>query len=510
MQQYSSESIQKTIDLCREEMAKCDALSPVLRSTIELILQLLMYLLVKTTPRNSSMPPSRDPNFRAEGRSKSRRRPGGQEGHQGVTLQPVEKPDQIISIQMKPEDVPPGYRNVGYEARQVFDIILKRHVTEYRADVYEDDKGHRLVAPFPADVAREVQYGNTTKAHVVYLNVGQMLPYNRIQDYLGENGLPLSEGSIYNFVADAYARLEDFERWAVRDLYRSEYVNFDETGIRVCKKGWWLHSASTHWTSLFMAHPKRGTDAMDAMGILPRFCGVAIHDFWKPYLGFESCRHVFCGTHLLRELEGVKEKDRVQWPEAMADLLLGILKTKEDSGGVIPLSVQQGFREEYRAVLIEGEKESPPPQPRRVGENGKKKRGRVAKTKGRNLWERFKDCEDGILAFMTDPAIPFTNNQAERDIRMTRVHEKVSGGFRSPQGALFYCRIRSYLSTCSKRGIPGHEALRLLFSGALPDFVNLAEIPGELMEIALPNARREDMETENPQDTTSSQAEQSE
>ena len=111
---------------------------------------------------------------------------------------------------------------------------------------------------------------------------------------------------------------------------------------------------------------------------------------------------------------------------------------------------------------------------------------------------------------MTDPAIPFTNNQAERDIRMTRVHKKVSGGFRSPQGALFYCRIRSYLSTCSKRGIPGHEALRLLFSGALPDFVNLAEIPGELMEIALPNARREDMETENPQDTTSSQAEQSE
>ena len=247
MPQYSSESIQKTIDLCREEMAKCDALSPVLRSTIELILQLLMYLLVKTTPRNSSMPPSRDPNFRAEGRSKSMRRPGGQEGHQGVTLQPVEKPDQIISIQMKPEDVPPGYRNVGYEARQVFDMILKRHVTEYRADVYEDDKGHRLVAPFPADVARKVQYGNTTKAHVVYLNVGQMLPYNRIQDYLGENGLPLSEGSIYNFVADAYARLEDFERWAVWDLYRSEYVNFDETGIRVCKKGWWLHSASTHW-----------------------------------------------------------------------------------------------------------------------------------------------------------------------------------------------------------------------------------------------------------------------
>ena len=131
-------------------------------------------------------------------------------------------------------------------------------------------------------------------------------------------------------------------------------------------------------------------------------------------------------------------------------------------------------------------KESPPPQTRQAGDYGKKKRGRVAKTKGRNLWERFKDYEDGILAFMTDPAIPFTNNQAERDIRMTKVHEKVSGGFRSPQGALFYCRIRSYLSTCSKRGIPGHEALRLLFSGALPDFVNLAEILGELMEIVLP------------------------
>lgn len=182
------------------------------------------------------MPPSRDPNFRAEGRSKSTRSPGGQSGHKGVTLQPVDEPDQVIPIEMKPEDVPPGYRKVGYEARQVFDIILKRHVIEYQADVYEDDKGHRLVAPFPADVARKVQYGNTTKAHVVYLNVGQMLPYNRIQDYFGENDLPLSEGSIYNFIADAYARLEDFERWAVWDLYRAEYLNCDETGIRLGKK----------------------------------------------------------------------------------------------------------------------------------------------------------------------------------------------------------------------------------------------------------------------------------
>lgn len=219
---------------------------------------------------------------------------------------------------------------------------------------------------------------------------------------------------------------------------------------------------------------------------------------------------MFCGAHLFRELEGVKEKDRVQWPEAMANLLLRILKTKEERGGVIPLSVQQGFCEEYRAILLEGEKESPPPQPRQAGDDGKKKRGRVAKTKGRNLWERFKDYEDGILAFMIDPAIPFTSNQAERDIRMTKVHEKVSGGFRSPQGALFYCRIRSYISTCSKRGIPGHETLRMLFSGVLPDFVNLAEIPGELMEIALPNAPREDAEDKIPQDTTSSQVEHSE
>ena len=142
------------------------------------------------------------------------------------------------------------------------------------------------------------------------------------------------------------------------------------------------------------------------MGILPRFCGVSIHDFWKPYLRFESCRHVFCGVHLLRELEGVKEKDQVHWPEVMADLLHRILKVKEDSGGMIPLSVQQGFRDEYRAILIEGEKESLPLQPRKVEDSGKKKRGRVAKTGAAIFWEPFKDYEDGILVFMTIPQSP--------------------------------------------------------------------------------------------------------
>ena len=237
MQQYSSEDIQKTIELCREEMAKGDALSPVLRHLIEQLLLIITFLLVKTTSRNSSMPPSRDPGFRAEGKPKSQRPSGGQAGHRGTTLEPVDEPDQIIPIEMKPEDVPFGYRKVGYEARQVFEIIIQRNVTEYRADVYEDDKGHRLVAPFPADVARKVQYGNTTKAHMVYLNVGQMLPYNRIQDDLGENGLPLSEGSIYNFIADAYARLEDFERWAVWDLSRHGISTVMRQGSAWAKRG---------------------------------------------------------------------------------------------------------------------------------------------------------------------------------------------------------------------------------------------------------------------------------
>lgn len=507
--QFSVADVQKSIDLCREEMEQCDALSPAFRQALGLIFQVLLLFLMKTTPGNSSMPPSRDPGFRAKARAKSDRPSGGQPGHRGITLQPVSDPDEIVPIEMKTEDIPSGYRKVGYEAHQVFDIILRRYVTEYRAAVYEDDRGRRLAAPFPADAPRKVQYGSAAKAHVVYLNVGQMLPYSRIRDCFEENGLLLSEGSICSFLADAHARLEDFERWAAWTLYRETYLHCDETGIRVNKKGWWLHSVSTPLTSLFTAHPKRGADAMNAMGILPRFSGTAVHDFWKPYLGFKSCRHVFCGAHLLRELEGVKEKEGLQWPEAMADLLRRILRTKDDSGGLIPQSVQQAFREEYRAVLKEGEKESPPPKPGQTPD-GRKKRGRAARTKSRCLWERFRDYEDGILAFMTDPAVPFTNNQAERDIRMTKVHEKVSGGFRSPQGALFYCRIRSYLSTCAKRGIPGHEALRVLFSGALPDFVSLAEMPGDALPTVLPNALADEDGNERFQDTTGSQAEQSE
>lgn len=247
---------------------------------------------------------------------------------------------------------------------------------------------------------------------------------------------------------------------------------------------------------------------MNAMEILPRFCGVAIHDFWKPYISFGSCRHVFCCTHLLRELEGVKKKDWVQWPEGMAELLRRILKPKEGSGGVIPLTVQQGFRDEYRAVLTEGEKESPPP-PRQEGNGGKKKRGRLAKTKGRNLWERFKDYEDGILAFMTDPALLHQQSGGEGHTDDQGPRESVRW-LSFATGSTVLLSYPCYFSTCSKRGIPGHEALRLLFSGALPDFVNLAEIPGELMKIALPNALGEDMETEITQETTISQAEQSE
>ena len=398
---------------------------------------------------------------------KTGKKPGGQKGHKGTKLEKVDSPDIVEELKIDKRRLPKGdYKDAGYESRQVFDIRISCEVTEYRAQILEDKKGKRFVAEFPDGVTQPTQYGSGVKAHAVYMSQFQLLPYDRVRDYFSDQmGLPLSAGSLFNFNQRAFEMLASFEARAKLKLIEAALAHADETGMNVNGKRLWLHCFSnSKWTLLF-PHAKRGSEAMDDFDILPHFNGVLCHDHWKPYFKY-ACLHALCNAHHIRELTRAFEQDNQQWANAMKKLLEEINKKTQEAGGVLSNHLQKKYRTKYRDILSEANLKCPPPDKKRK----KGQRGRIKKSKSRNLLERLRDYEDDVLRFMTSELVPFTNNQGENDIRMTKVQQKVSGCFRSFEGAQFFCRIRSYLITCRKHGISPTTALDLLFQGKLPDF----------------------------------------
>jgi transposase len=245
-------------------------------------------------------------------------------------------------------------------------------------------------------------------------------------------------------------------------------LHVDETGINIGGKRRWLHGASTTGWTYFYPHEKRGKVAMDEADILPHFSGVLCHDHWKPYYQYTQCEHALCNAHHIRELERAWEQDGMQWANTLQTLLKAINKDQIDRPNLKD-QTKQDYRQQYQQILKQGDIECPPPD-----ENSRiaGQRGRLKRTKSRALLERLREYEEDVLRFMTSPAVPFTNNQGENDIRMTKVHQKISGCFRSMQGAQIFCLVRSYLSTCRKQAVPASIALELLFKGELPDIFN--------------------------------------
>ena len=463
--------IDATLSQVRHQLEQERDLSPGLRASIEMLLILFVALLNRLglNSRNSSKPPASDPNRPRKKRTRSKRPSGGQPGHVGKTLEPVDDPDEVEIIQIDRRMLPRGvYHEVGFESRQVFDIDISRVVTEYRSQILENEAGERFVAEFPQGVDRAVQYGNGVKAHAVYLSQYQLLPYKRIQEYFADQlGMPLSDGSLVNFNREAFARLDEFDTLSKQALADATTAHADETGVNIDGKRHWLHCVSNDQWTHFEVHAKRGQEAMDEIGILPCFHGVLCHDHWKPYYRYSECRHALCNAHHLRELERAAEQDGQRWAEAMAKLLIQINQAVTDAGGALPPTRVGGYRRRYRHLLNEAEKECPPPEK----PPDKPTRGRLKRSKARNLLERLIAYEDDVLRFMVDEHVPFTNNQAENDIRMAKVQQKISGCFRSMDGAMTFCRVRSYLSTCRKQDVSATEALHLLFNGEMPGFV---------------------------------------
>lgn len=467
-----------TLERVKQQLKEDQEMSATTRSLIE-VLVLIVSLLVNRlglNSSNSSKPPSSDPNREKKPRNGNGKKRGGQKGHKGASLEKVDTPDVVEELSIDRRTLPKGnYQNVGYESRQLFDIQISRVVTEYRAEILEDEKGNRFVAEFPEGINQPTQYGSGVKAHSVYMSQFQLMPYDRIRDYFAEQmGFALSAGSLFNFNKRAYELLAPFEALAKQKLIEATVAHADETGINIDGKRRWLHGCSNErWTLLF-PHEKRGSDAMEECGIIPHFTGTLCHDHWKPYYKYD-CKHALCNAHHIRELTCAHEQYNQRWAKVLQDLLEKINGEIIESGGVLNPSTQADFRERYRTIISEGETECPPPKDKRQ----KGQRGRIKKSKPRNLLERLRDYEDDVLRFMTTPDVPFTNNRGEQDLRMTKVQQKISGCFRSMEGAKIFCRIRSYLSTCRKHRISATTALALLFQGKLPDFDSALPNPAE-------------------------------
>jgi len=421
--------------------------------------------------RNSSKPPSTD-GFQKPApkslREKSARPSGGQSGHRGNTLTMVEKPDRTEPHRVERCECcgrslaacPPD----GIEKRQVRDLPpLRLIVTEHQAERKRCPCGHLNKAAFPEGVNAPVQYGSGIKALAVYFNNYQFLPYKRTCELLADLfDCGISEGTLANLIGECHERLEAPVRQIKAQIAQAPVAQFDESGARVEKKLWWLHAASTATATYYDIHPKRGAEAIKAIGILPNFIGRAIHDFWKPYFGYE-CDHGLCNAHHLRELIFVHEQHRQAWADAMIDCLLGIktaVAQARQTTNHLTEDQRRDFEARYQRILDQGYAQNPlSPAPVR------KKRGRRKKTKPRNLLERLDEHRQEVLAFMYDFNVPFDNNLAERDIRMMKVQQKISGTFRSEDGAHAFCRIRSYLSTARKNALGAMDAIARVFDG---------------------------------------------
>lgn len=444
-----------------------DLASHPLSATIARLTEITQQLMemVGTDSTNSHLPPSQDPHREKNSKTAGKRKPGGQPGHKGSKLEPFETPDEIIRLEVDQAMLLPGARLVGIKKCQVVEIKTERFVVEYQADVYRLPDGTEVTAEFPKGVNADIQYGQSVKALVAYSSAYQLMPYRRIVNLLSSQlEIPVSEGSIYNFLKEAYFRLDGFERWLLENLASSPLLHADETGININGKTNWIHTLATPELTLLVPHAKRGKEAIEDIGVLPGYSGLVCHDCWSSYFAYNDATHVLCNAHIMRELKGAEEKYGCHWAKLMHALFKAMYKVCEGNGGSVSTEVRKKLRKRYRTILTNGEKECGI-----TDDKGKQKR-----TKPQNLLIRLREHEESVLRFLEDPAIPFTNNLAENALRMAKVQQKISGCFRTMEGAKFFCRIRGYLSTCLKNGVSPTEALVLLFNEKMPDFIQLA------------------------------------
>lgn len=429
--------------------------------------------------RNSNWPSSRDKSRQKTKpkslRQKTGRKAGGQAGHQGHTLLFNPEPDLIETHRpaqcehcQSPlaEDIAAS----DVTKRQVFDLPPLRFVTtEHQAEtVLCPCCGEATTGEFPADVTNPVQYGTQVKRLAVYLRNEQFIPYERERQLMADLfELPISTGSLQNFLDTAAERVK-LATEAIKDgVIQAEVGHADETGFYINGQRHWLHTVSTAELTYYEPHQNRGQKATDEIGILPEFSGTLVHDAWPTYFKYQLLLHALCNAHHLRDLTALVENDQQQWAALMIACLLSAKQLVDEAYQVgetaLPVAYLERISQLYDAIICLGLEENPLPDI----DPPPKKRGRRKKTKARNLVERFDKHKVAILRFVHDFKVPFDNNLAERDIRMMKVQQKISGCFRSWEGAEQFCLLRTYISTIRKQGLNVWEALGSLFDGDL-------------------------------------------
>lgn len=426
---------------------------------------------------NSSKPPSSDGFVRSPKkrslRKASGKKPGAQKDHQGHSLCQVAEPDHLAYHRAKTchncqADLQHLASLAEFEARQVFELPLplKLEVTEHRAYRTQCPNCHQTTkAAFPNHVTNWVQYGPGFRALAVYLVQYQLLPYARACELLNQiYNENVSPGTLFNMVEECYERLAASEDAIKAELTQAQVLHCDESGLYVEGQRHWFHVASTPNLTHYAYHSKRGREATSQIGIVSDFKGTAVHDGYAPYRRYE-CEHALCNAHHLRELTFVHEQLSQGWAGEFKQLLLDLKSAvaAAKTAGEVALDAERLIHYEttYQSLIDQALAANPPP----AGGWPCGNRGRPKQSKAKNLIDRLSQQRRQVLLFAYRFEVPFDNNQAERDIRMIKVQQKISGCFRSKAGATYFCRIRSYLSTMQKQGHNLFVALLKAFVG---------------------------------------------
>ena len=447
--------------------AETRALFNALLMLFEVLMAIFMEKTTRKGSRNSSLPPSQTDKddsaaTRPGAKGKGTKQNDARSRHsRTVTTTEVAAVDACATCGADLGDTPSQSR----QRRTRIDILFEKVVHHVDADIKDCPRcRRRTTGRFPADMPGPLQYGNGIKAYMMNLLIAQMVPLERVRKSVETLiDVAISPATILKFVIRLHAALERWEAQAIDELLRMPALNADETSLRVDRRNHWIHVYSGGDITVKRLHRKRGCEAIDAIGIIPRYGGVVVHDCWASYLSYGHCGHALCGSHPLRELQFVVDSNQYAWARNMKRALKETCaKVSASDDKRLAEKEYRNLQKRYRNILTRGGKELPPIPTRAKGQ-----RGRIAKSDAHNLWERLKKHEQAVLLFAKESAVPFTNNRAERDLRMSKVKQKVSGCFRTERYAQAYCRISSYLQTMGYRGYNPLVAIQIALSGEI-------------------------------------------